>query len=161
MARGETEKRASLLAGLAAGRPGWALRMREEPERLERRIALIEDIFSLLGKNQADRFSYAAKFRPSKIEGLQSVRERAVETLETWLSFWRDAMILAFNAQASVQNPDRESDLKRLTYILEPEKVVGALQVTERTLKAVHRFANIQLAMETLMLDLPTLELGQ
>ena len=157
VARGISDDRASLLAGLSAGRPGWALQLAENPEQLERRTALLEDLFSLLGKSRGERFNYAAMFKPSRRESLSKVRERAVETLETWLSLWRDVMIIAFGATASEQNPDRRSDLERLASDIDPTQVVDAVQATRRTLQAVHQYSNIQLAMETLMLDLPRL----
>ncbi len=156
--RGEPEDRAELLAGLAAGRPGWALKLSKDPNQLSRRTALLEDLFSLLGKSKAERFNYAASFRSSKKESLQEVRERAIETLETWLSLWRDVMILAFEADASAQNPDRQSDLERLAVNIHPEQVVNAVRGTANTLQAIQQYANIQLAMETLMLDMPRLE---
>jgi len=157
VARGIADDRASLLAGLSAGRPGWALQLAENPEQLERRTALLEDLFSLLGKTRGERFNYAAMFKPSRRESLSKVRERAVETLETWLSLWRDVMIIAFGAMASEQNPDRRSDLERLASGIDSLQVVDAVQATRRTLQAVHQYSNIQLAMETLMLDLPRL----
>ena len=157
VARGISDDRASLLAGLSAGRPGWALRLAENPDQLERRTALLEDLFSLLEKNKGERFNYAATFKPSRRESLSKIRERTVETLETWLSLWRDVMIIAFGATASEQNPDRRSDLERLASGIDPAEVVNAVQATRRTLQAVHQYSNIQLAMETLMLDLPRL----
>jgi len=157
VARGISDDRANLLSGLAAGRPGWALQLAKDPEQLERRAALLEDLFSLLGKNRGERFNYAAMFKPSKRRSLHKVRERAVETLETWLSLWRDVMIIVFGARASGQNPDRRSDMERLASEIDPVQVVNAVQATRRTLQAIHQYSNVQLAMETLMLDLPRL----
>jgi DNA polymerase-3 subunit delta' len=156
--RGEQEDRADLLAGLAAGRPGWALKFAQDPHQLKRRTDLLEDLFSLLSKSKAERFSYAALFRASKRENLQEVRTRAIETLETWLSLWRDVMILAFNAEASAQNPDRQSEIERLADSIRPEQVVSAVQRTARALQEIQHYVNIQLAIETLMLELPQID---
>jgi DNA polymerase-3 subunit delta' len=156
--RGEQEDRADLLAGLAAGRPGWALKFAQDPQQLKRRTDLLEDLFSLLSKSKAERFSYAALFRASKRENLQEVRMRAIETLETWLSLWRDVMIIAFDAEASSQNPDHQSELERLADSIRLEQVVSAVQGTARALQEIQHYVNIQLAIETLMLELPRIE---
>ncbi len=153
---GEVDERARLLAGLSAGRPGLALKLMEDPERMEKREAQLEDLLSLLDNNRVERFNYAEQFRPRRNESTQEVRTRAVETLETWLSLWRDIMINTLGAEASVQNDDRRSDIQRIASSFSAEQVVGAVQSTERTLRALHQFANVQLAMENYLLDLPT-----
>ena len=154
---GEADEKARLLAGLSAGRPGIALKMMEDQEMMEKREALLEELFSLLKQNRVERFNYAAKFRPRRSESTQKVRARAVKTLETWLSLWRDIMINALGAEASVQNDDRRIDIERIASGVSEEQVVGAVQSTERTLRTLHQYANVQLAMENHLLDLPTI----
>jgi len=154
---GEPVERARLLAGLSAGRPGLALKLKQDPERMEEREALLEDLFSLLEKNRAERFNYAVNYRPTRNESTQEVRARAVKTLETWLSLWRDIMINTLGAEASVQNDDRRTDIERITSSVSTEQVVDAVRSTERTLRTLHQYANVQLAMENHLLDLPTI----
>jgi DNA polymerase-3 subunit delta' len=160
ISHGETDERARLLAGLSAGRPGLALKLMEDPERMEEREALLEDLLSLLGNNRVKRFNYATRFRRKRNESTKDVRARAVETLETWLSIWRDIMINALGADASVQNDDRRADIERIASSVRAEQVVGAVQSTERTLRTLHQYANVQLAMENHLLDLPTIMPG-
>jgi DNA polymerase-3 subunit delta' len=155
---GEEEEGARLLAGLSAGRPGLALKMMENPERMENREALLEDLFSLLEDNRVERFNYAKSFRPKRAESTQEVRARAVKTLETWLSLWRDIMINSLGAEASVQNEDRRNDIERIASMISAEQVVSAVQSTERTLRTLYQYANVQLAMENHLLDLPTIK---
>jgi hypothetical protein len=88
------------------------------------------------------------------------VRARAVVTLETWLSLWRDIMINSLGAEASVQNDDRVTDIERIASKVPTEQVVDAVRSTERTLRTLHQFANVQLAMENHLLDLPTVTPG-
>jgi DNA polymerase-3 subunit delta' len=158
--RGEGEERARLLAGLSAGRPGWAIRLAEDPEMIEKRDAVLSDLLALLNMDRVGRFRYAAQFRPSKKESLPEVRERVVGLLENWLSFWRDVLILVHKVDASSQNPDYASAIESLASNLTPHEVVTTIQSTRRTLQAVHQYANIQLAMEAMLLDVPTIDLG-
>jgi DNA polymerase-3 subunit delta' len=157
---GQPDERARLMAGLSAGRPGLALKLMEDPERMESRETLLEDLFSLLEKNRIERFTYASQFRPTRSESTREVRARAVETLETWLSLWRDIMINSMGAEASVQNDDRVIDIERIASNVSTEQVVDAVRSTERTLRTLHQFVNVQLAMENHLLDLPTITPG-
>jgi DNA polymerase-3 subunit delta' len=157
---GEADERARLLAGLSAGRPGLALKLMEDPERMETRKVLLEDLFSLLENNRVERFNYATRFRRRRNESTKEVRARAVKTLETWLSLWRDIMIKALGAEASVQNDDRRTDIERVASSVSAEQIVGAVQSTERTLRKLQQYANVQLAMENHLLDIPTIMPG-
>jgi hypothetical protein len=60
--------------------------------------------------------------------------------------------------EASVQNPDRQSEIERLADSIRPEQVVSAVQRTARALQEIQHYVNIQLAIETLMLELPQID---
>jgi hypothetical protein len=77
-----------------------------------------------------------------------------MEVLEVWLSLWRDALILHHGAEAGLANPDREVDLRAVAADLDGGTLAGTALAMERTLEAVRKNANPQLALETLMLDL-------
>jgi DNA polymerase-3 subunit delta' len=156
----ESGERARLFAGLAAGRPGLALQFKEDPEKIEKRQALLEDLVSLLKENHIERFTYAEKFKRKGNESLKELRFRAIETLEIWLSLWRDIMIDALGAEASIQNSDRRTDIERIAASVHAEQVIKAVQSTERTLSTLHQYANVQLAMENHLLDLPRITPG-
>jgi hypothetical protein len=148
-----------LLAGLAAGRPGWAIRLAEDPSLLEMRDAVLSDLIALMEMDRANRFQYAAQFRPSKKESLPEVRERVVGILEYWLSFWRDVLIRVHEVDTTSQNPDYESTVRQLADELVPDEIVAIIENTRSTLQVVHQYANIQLAIETLLLDMPRIVL--
>jgi hypothetical protein len=90
-------------------------------------------------------------------EELESVRRRAEEALLTWLTLGRDALLLSHGADAHPANPDRRADLERLARSLSPEALAAAVRALQTTLERLDRNANIQLALENLMLDLPRL----
>jgi DNA polymerase-3 subunit delta' len=157
-ARGEPSERALLLAGLSAGRPGWALQWRESPGLLEQREATLDDLLSLLRMSRAERFAYVD--RMTKVKDGKERRRRAVGALETWLGLWRDAMLESFEVEGWLGNPDRRQDLRRLAAEVAPGAVLKALKATVRTLEALTKNANLRLALETLMLDLPSVQEG-
>lgn len=156
-ARGESRDRARLIAGLSDGRPGRALQLLDDPDWMEQRTESLNDLMELIKGNRSDRFAYCGNYIPRKKEPLREMRLRAIETLETWLSLWRDAMILSSGAEASIQNTDRDLDRQMMASGIELEEIVSSVQTIKRTIEAIQQYANIQLALETLMLDLPKL----
>ena len=147
--RGQTDEQAKLLAAVAAGRPGWALRVAEDPDWLQRREQRLDELAGLLSMTRAQRFARA--------EALAKEGSSLFQLLETWLALWRDAALMNLGAAVSMGNPDRLSDLDRIRAHAGREEVLDALHATERTLEAIDRNANPRLALETLMLDLPKL----
>ncbi len=147
--RGETSEQAKLLAAIAAGRPGWALRVSEDHEGLQRREQQLNELVDLLKMTRAERFARA--------ESLAKEDLSLNQLLETWLAFWRDAALLGLETEASLSNPDRISDLERIRSRVDMSGLLDALRATERTLNALDRNANVRLTLETLMLDLPRL----
>lgn len=161
VARGEGVDRAQLLAALAGGRPGEALLLSSDPTRLQARQQRLHDLEQLLGANRAGRFAYVAERVGSKrgLE-LEGKRRETSELLDTWLAFLRDGMVVVHGAQAGLLNPDHREALERLAAGTTREAIRVAVEAVERTLDAVRKNANLQLALETLMLDLPRLKPG-
>ncbi|NIS82411.1 MAG: DNA polymerase III subunit delta' [Anaerolineales bacterium] len=151
--RGESPDRAQLIAGISAGCPGRALRMVSDPELLEMRNDLIDDFVGLLSSNRAARFVYVERLTRAREPAGR--RGKAEEALLTWLSLWRDVLIVITSAQANAHNPDRNVEMERLASRLNRNQVFEALQATMRTLEVIHKYGNVRVALETLMLDLP------
>jgi len=157
--RGMEPERSSLVASLAAGRPGFALRLAEDPTWLERREESIRDLLRLLSKGRAERFAYAERFRPKKKgETLKDVRDDLGERLQLWLGVWRDVFMLSTGLDEQVQNTDLVSQMRQLASALGRERAVRALTSVESCLHNIMAYANIRLALETLMLELPQLD---
>jgi hypothetical protein len=79
------------------------------------------------------------------------------ELLSIWLTLWRDALLLSHDVRAHPANPDRQADLERLAGSFSREALAAAVNALRTTLDRLDRYANIQLTLETLMLDLPRL----
>lgn len=158
-ARGASKDRARLIAGLSDGRPGRALTLLEETKEMEKRAEILDDLIVLLKGKRTYRFNYCETLakKKHKREPLKKVRERAIDVLETWLSLWRDAMILSIGAEADIQNTDRDLVLELLISEFNQEEIVSSVQEIKRTIETIQQYANIRLSLETLMLDLPKL----
>lgn len=141
------EPQAKLVAHLSAGRPGYALGLAQEPERLEQRSNWLDEHWRLLSANRVDRFVYA--------EGLTKQKDEIRPALSIWLSYWRDVMLCATGASTPLVNLDRAGEIERLAVALGIQTAQRFVTVIERILYLLERNVNPRLALETLMLDLP------
>ena len=145
--KGLDPEKARLLAHIAGGRVGYALRLCESPEQLEQRREWLDDHRRLLAGSRVERFAYA--------EAIAKDKDALRQALNNWLSLWRDVLLRAAGSSALPTNPDRQADILALAEqvdLAEAHRVVSAL---ERTQDLLDRNANTRLATEVLLLDLP------
>lgn len=143
---GTNGEQVHMLAHISAGRPGYALRMLHQPELLERRGKWLDDLALLLSSSKVERFQY--------VDTIYRDRELARAILLTWASLWRDVMLQAAWASTSPANSDRQ-EVGLLAQRLSLKAAHRALASVEKTIGLLERNANVQLALEVLMLDLP------
>lgn len=146
---GVPPEQARLLAHIAHGRPGHARRLAEDPDQLEQRRAWLDDLMHLLQSDRAARFAHA--------ETLSKQPQSLQETLQVWLSLWRDVLGRAAGTEAELTNPDRAEDIAALAARLDLQAAYQAVAALDRTLTLLEGPANRRLALEVLMLDLPYL----
>jgi len=143
------EKNAKLLTSLSGGCPGLALRWHEQPEILEQRSEWLTAGVQLLYANRVQRFAFAEKASKDRT----SLRN----LLLVWLSLWRDVVIRTTHSSAPVSNPDNEETLAALSKQITPAVAQNAFQALERSLSRLDTNVNTRLALEGLLLELPTL----
>jgi DNA polymerase-3 subunit delta' len=139
--------RAELLAHVSGGRLGWAARLHTSRAALKRRSQHLEDLVGILNASTTERFRYAQR--------LASDRAATMETLEQWLSWWRDVVLIAAQADAPLTNVDRLGELNHYARRFGLGVGAAAVQVLRATSDSLRRNANARLALEVLMLDLP------
>jgi len=145
---GVPPERAQLLAHLSGGRLGWAVSASEaEGQTLERREQRLTELDQLLSSSRAKRFAYA--------EALAKDRDALRETLDLWLCWWRDVMLVAAGARTTPVNSDQLPALHRAAEALGPAAAAQTVEAVQRTLALLPRNINARLAVEVLLLDLP------
>lgn len=140
---------AELLAQLAAGRLGWAVRALTDAELLNRREQHLQELISLLQAGRAERLAYAH----------QLSRDGAMlkEVLTLWLTIWRDLLLLQSGAaQTKIMNLNWQARLQQLaghSTLTEASDMVARLRTA---LINLERNVNPRLNLEVLLLKLPS-----
>lgn len=140
---------AALISALAAGRMGWAIRAVESNDLLSDRQARLETLCRVPSLSRVQRFDIAQKLsaESDKIKGV----------LELWLLWWRDLVFAANNCPDLVVNVDMRNLLQKHAARISPVESLRMIRNILRTLEALDQNVNARLALEVLMLDVPTL----
>ena len=146
---GADPDKATLIAHLSAGRPGYALRLLADPDALALRAQRLDDIQTLLAATRVEKFKYAEK--------LAADREAMRETLMVWSSYWRDVLLRASGAKTPLTNLDREKAITSLAAHLNLGSSRALLQDLETAMERLERNVNARLLAEVLLLDWPRL----
>jgi DNA polymerase-3 subunit delta' len=140
---------AALLAHISRGRLGWAVRNLEDDEAMGRRAARLDDLNRLIRSSVVKRFEYAKKLARDPVA--------TQETLELWVGWWHDVLLLASGADAPLSNIDREDELRGQAHRFQVETIVGVIKALHGSLQKLQHNANKRLTLEVLLLDLPSL----
>ncbi len=143
---------AERLAHISGGRPGYAVRLIEEPGLSEQRRAWLEDLLSLFGRSRAERFAFARQLTEDK--------ERLRSELQVWLTLWRDVFILTTRSTVPVTNLDYSIQLNDLADKIGVHEAQLIIQATENTLGQIDRNVNPRLALEVLLIDYPKIRIS-
>ena len=73
--------------------------------------------------------------------------------LETWMSIWRDALVVAAGAPEDIADPEDADRVREMDVSL--REAQSALNETMFTIKALRQNANARLALESYVLALP------
>jgi DNA polymerase-3 subunit delta' len=147
-----TEREAHQLAHLSGGRLGLAVRLLSDSRLLDRRKEQLDALESTLREDQTGRFMYADKMTRRKT-GMA-----VADVLELWLGWWRDVMLIAGrgNGPVPVTNIDRVDRIEAAAERYGLERASSAVRAIQQTLWQLERNANTRLAVEVLMLNLPS-----
>ena len=145
--RGVESERARLIAHISGGRPGYARRLIEDDELLDKREERLNDLLTLLPASRVEKFKYADQLARNK--------DAMRQAITFWLSYWRDVMLRTAQAETPLVNVDRNLEIEDLAGQLDlstARKVVGYL---EDVLEKMDKNVNPRLLAEVLLLDLP------
>lgn len=144
---------AQLLARIAGGRLGWAVRAMSAPGVLETRREALDALNALVREGRAERITRA--------EGLAKDSAELPQVFEIWQTWWRDVLLLSANdentAGARVTNVDYIDALREHAARFSLEEIQRALNATKTAVRQLGQNVNARLVTEVLALRLPRL----
>lgn len=149
---GADKERAERLAGLAQGRPGWAIRALDDPELERQRSAEVERAVALSHGALGARLILAGEV--CKGESFNDSRAACLRTLDDMLVWWRDMLLIGSDPAAAVAHVDRREELARQATSRGRSRISRGLRDIELTAGMVERNVTPRLALEALLLRL-------
>ena len=143
--------RAKLLAQLCRGRLGWALSALANDDILEQRSQRIDRLVSLSTASLSQRFAYAQEITNQFSQN----RRTGTETMEDWLDWWRDLMLIKGSCQKAIVNVDYQTVLEEQARGLSLSEIAGFLTSLCSLQEGISKNVNPRLALEWLMLNVP------
>jgi DNA polymerase-3 subunit delta' len=145
--KGIPQETADHLAHFSGGRPGYAVRLFEQPGLLEERQSALNNLVELLGTSRRERFAFVAECLDRKVD----LRNE----LQVWLTFWRDVLVVAAGLTGSMTNLDYAQQVQQLADQIGMESAQTYVKSIEDTIERIDRNVNARLAMEVLLMDFP------
>lgn len=147
LAHGLDEERARLLSHISGGRPGYARKLVDDITLLEKREERLDDLQTLLHAPRVEKFSYADKLSKDK--------DAMRQVILIWLSYWRDVMLRAAQADSVLTNIDRNMEIEFLAGRLDLNISRRVVSELESALEKMDKNVNSRLLAEVLLLDWP------
>ena len=172
---GATPERAAALTRLVGGQIGRAVAALRDPDFDERRAAMLDlarevatagtverfaiaerlaDAFAKRERPKADADGEATEALPPK-DGRARVRGDVFATLDLWIEWWRDLLLIAGGADATIVNGERAGELRELAAVFGAEAAVAGVEALRTARRDLEQNVNPRLAFEALMLRLP------
>lgn len=172
---GATPEQSARLTRLFAGRIGCAVEALRDPHFEERRTAMldhaarvpflpIDERFDLAGQC-ADAFARRDRAKPDETgqpvtstaskDGRPRSRTDVYATLDAWIEWWRDILLVGGGADAAVVNAERAADLYAGAGALGIEAAARGISALREARHDLEHNINPRLALEALMLRLP------
>jgi DNA polymerase-3 subunit delta' len=140
------------LAHISDGRPGYAIRLFEQPRLLEARQACLDDLVRMLSSSKRDRFAFAREMADDK--------DQLRGQLQVWMTFWRDVLIRTAGIDESITNLDFSSQIEKLAGSMNMSQAQFQVGAIEQTIDRIDRNVNARLALEVMLMDFPKMNIG-
>lgn len=140
-------EQAEHLGHLADGRLGWAIQAATDPQLREAHTASLAQLHAILHGSLLERFQQAEKLA-NKAEELPAL-------LQTWVAWWRDMALVAWQQSARVVHVDQLAQMQPLATTWGKPAIVASLKHTQTALWQLQHNANTRLVLENLFLQFP------
>ena len=108
------------------------------------------ELVDLLSLSRVSRFAYVDEMRKD--------REQAVITLVLWEGWWRDVMIVSAGTDnVDISNVDYKNEVNKVASQVSVANIANTISAIRNTQQALNKNANARLALEVLMLQIPTI----
>ena len=147
------EDDAHLISRLADGRLGWAVQAGESKTMLALREQHLDLLYAALDGNRITRFAVADKMAKKS--------ETIPDIIKSWLSWWRDAVLLGQQAaghhafELAISNIDQRRRLDQMSRKAAPKQLYACFEQTNQALWQLEHNANTRLVLENLFLTYP------
>ena len=141
---------ADLIAALAAGRMGWAVQAAEDEDLLTQRKAQLDLLTKLPSASRVQRFDL--------VQRISGDSDKVQSLLELWLLWWRDMVLAANTCLDLTVNVDMRPLLKTQAAKFGTAEAERMIRAILRTMEAIEQNVNPRVALEVLMLDVPTIK---
>jgi DNA polymerase-3 subunit delta' len=148
------EEQAGLIAHIAGGRPGYALRLVEDPNLLAERQQSMQDCLNLLGLSRLERMIFVESLTKGRVRAEAKGDLRG--ELTAWLSFWRDVMLAGLGSAAPLTNLDYQTEIQQVAARTNPQTAARLVAALEHSFVRLNN-ANLQVMLDNLLLDWPQL----
>ena len=143
--------KAELLARLSHGCLGWAISAVGDNGLLEQRSQRLDRLLDITNADYEERFDYASQL----VALFSQDRSLVQETLDLWLDWWRDLLLVKLGCGDGITNIDRKDGLVELAQgysLAEIRAFIGSIQAAAGQ---IGQNANPRLVLEVLMLSIP------
>lgn len=143
---------ADRLARLSRGCLGWAANAVANPRMLAQRRGDLERLIVASRGSRVERFGLAEKVAAEfsgNLPGLQAA-------LGLWLEWWRDVLLTKIGCQDLVVNVDLSDAARAAAQELSVQQIHSFAHEIETTMGNLEANANVRLALEALLLAVPT-----
>lgn len=144
-----TPAEASLWARLANGRLGWAVAQFTTKDKGNERRELLQELRQLAADNRINRLQFAQKLAANRDN------EKLFTLLATWVSWWRDILLVQSGCAESCSNIDFLDTLQADARQFMPQAVREYLHTLNRIEGYLHHTVNTGLALDVLLLQMP------
>jgi DNA polymerase-3 subunit delta' len=138
---------ATLLAHIAGGRTGLALSLIDNQTARDERKFWLENLSVALNGGIIERFNLA--------ERLSKDKNRLRAGMRTWLTYWRDLMLVTAHANAPLTNLDYVEPLEAVATQIDFDTARRAASALEAALEDIDFNVNPRLLVEVALLDWP------
>lgn len=141
---------ATLLGRLARGRLGWAVEQANAREQGEQRLAQLQSLWQLIKADPVERLRFAEKSANS------FTSRHLFAMIDLWTTWWRDVLLVQCGCGDNCCNIDQTAILQQQAERLPQTTVRDYLRTLQRIERYLQHTINTRLALEVLLLQLPT-----